>query len=646
MSVRPRILALSGLVLSSVMMAACSGDDSVSPPASYTVGGSVTGLQGGSLRLQNNGADELSLATDGAFRFSEPLPAGSSFSISIVSQPSGMICQVANGSGTVAQSDVSNVSVQCQPASYSVGGVVSGLEGGELILQNNGGDDLSVTANGPFVFATDLISGTSYTVAVVSQPPGQLCEVSAGSGVVAAGDVTSVSVGCEAELFTIGGTVTGLSGGTLILGNNGGDDLDLTADGNFTFGTAVQDGSPYDVSVIAQPSGQLCTVSGGSGSVSGADVTDVLATCLDAYSVGGTVTGLTSTPVLIQNNGGDDLSISANGAFTFPAILADGSGYDVGVAAQPDGQTCVVIDGIGTISGTDVSDVQIACDARALSNKIVFHSDRDGDFEIYRMRPDGSNVVQLTDNDVDDFWPAVSPDGTTIAFWTGRDGNQEIYVMAADGSGPTRVTSNGAADRQPAWSPDGQRIAFHRESGGTTEIYTIGVDGTGEIRLTNNAFDDEEPAWSPDGTLIAFMTNRDGNNEVYVMNASDGSNPQNLSQNPGRDGKPDWSPDGSMLLFDRNNTSVDPAWLGDAEVMCMNSDGSGQVRLTTDTWGAVDTQPRWSANGARLAFNSDRVSAGDPDVFVGQANGCAGITQLNRITDSTGKDAAADWSPQ
>jgi Tol biopolymer transport system component len=101
-----------------------------------------------------------------------------------------------------------------------------------------------------------------------------------------------------------------------------------------------------------------------------------------------------------------------------------------------------------------------------------------------------------------------------------------------------------------------------------------------------------------------------------------------------------------MLLFDRNNTSVDPAWLGDAEVMCMNSDGSGQVRLTTDTWGAVDTQPRWSANGARLAFNSDRVSAGDPDVFVGQANGCAGITQLNRITDSTGKDAAADWSPQ
>jgi Tol biopolymer transport system component len=78
----------------------------------------------------------------------------------------------------------------------------------------------------------------------------------------------------------------------------------------------------------------------------------------------------------------------------------------------------------------------------------------------------------------------------------------------------------------------------------------------------------------------------------------------------------------------------------------MMADGSGQVRLTTDTRGAVDTQPRWSANGARIAFNSDRVAAAEPDIYVGQVNDCTGITQLNRITDSAGKDAAADWSPQ
>ena len=515
-----------------------------------------------------------------------------------------------------------------------------------MTLQNNGGDDLSVTANGPFTFATRVVSGTAYAVVVVGQPAGQLCAVSGGSGSVGTSDVTSVSVTCEAQLFTIGGTVSGLSGGTVTLANNGGDGLDLSADGGFTFVTAVPDGSPYDVSVIAQPAGQLCTVAGGTGSVSGANVTDVLVTCVDAYTVGGEVTGLSGGPVLLQNNGGDDLSLTADGAFVFSAPLADGSGYDVAVTGQPDGKTCVVIGGIGTISGADVTDVQVVCSVKALSNKIVFHSDRDGDFEIYRMRPDGSNVVQLTDNAVDDFWPVVSPDGTKIAFWTGRDGNQEIYVMAADGSNPTRVTVNGAADRQPAWSPDGQRIAFHRESGGTTEIYTIGVDGTGETRLTNNAFDDEEPAWSPDGSLIAFMTKRDGNNEVYVMNASDGGNPRNLSNNPGRDGKPDWSPDGSRILFDRNNTAVDPTWLGDAEIMCMMADGSGQVRLTTDTRGAVDTQPRWSANGARIAFNSDRVAAAEPDIYVGQVNDCTGITQLNRITDSAGKDAAADWSPQ
>jgi TolB protein len=398
---------------------------------------------------------------------------------------------------------------------------------------------------------------------------------------------------------------------------------------------------------MAQPSGQLCTVTNGSGSVSTADVTDVVVSCVGAYSVGGTVTGLSGSMVL-RNNGADDLSVSANGTFTFSELLIDGAVYSVTVAEQPDGQLCIVSAENGTVSGANVTDIAISCDSRAISNKIVFHSDRDGDFEIYRMRPDGSNLVQLTDNDVDDFWPVVSPDGTRIAFWSGRDGNQEIYVMAVDGSNVTRVTDNGSADRQPAWSPDGQRLAFIRVVGGTTEIYSIGLGGAGLVRLTNNTFDDKEPAWSPDGSSIAFMTTRDGNDEVYVMNASDGGNQVNLTNNPGRDGRPDWSPDGSQILFDRNNASVDATWLGDAEIMCMNSDGSGQVRLTTDAAGYTDAQPRWSGNGTRLAFNSRMDTGGtNPQIYVGQINGCAGgITGLDRVTNTSAKDAAADWAPQ
>ena len=646
MSSRYRVLALVGSVLFAGLSAGCSGDDGVSPPATFAVGGSVSGLQTGTLVLRNNESEDLPLATDGIFRFPTSLPSGSAYRIVVASEPPGQVCEVVNGAGTIGQADVNDVVVACELATYTVGGTVSGFDSGELVLQNNGADDLSITGNGAFAFATGLTSGASYEVSVVTQPAGQTCMVTSGSGTVGTSDITTVSVACEDRLFTVGGTLSGLSGGTVTLTNNGGDELALTADGQFTFSTPVLDGAPYIVAVMAQPSGQLCTVTNGSGSVSTADVTDVVVSCVGAYSVGGTVTGLSGS-VVLRNNAADDLSVSANGTFTFSELLIDGAAYSVTVAEQPDGQLCIVSAENGTVSGANVTDVEVSCDARAISNKIVFHSDRDGDYEIYRMRPDGSNVVQLTDNDVDDFWPVVSPDGTQIAFWSGRDGNQEIYVMAVDGSNVTRVTDNGSADRQPAWSPDGQRLAFHRVVNGSTEIYTVNVDGTGLVRLTNNLFDDDEPAWSPNGALIAFTSNRDGNDEIYVMSASNGNNQQNISNNAGRDGKPDWSPDGSRILFDRNNTTVDAAWLGDAEIMCMNSDGSGQTRLTTDTAGYVDAQARWSGTGSRLVFNSGRDTGGTaPQLYVGQINGCSSITGLDRVTVSNAKDAAADWAPQ
>ena len=639
---------MGGLVLFVSLLTACSGDDGVSPPQRYSVGGSVTGLQNGSVVLQNNGSDDVSMAADGAFRFTTSVPAGTTYSVAVASQPPGQTCQVSSGSGTVGEANVADVVVVCQPTTYTIGGMLSGLDGGELTLRNNGADDLPVTADGGFTFAAALASGSTYSVEVAAQPAGQACAVTDGSGVMGDSDVTSVTVSCEALLFAVGGTIGGLAGGTAVLQNNGGDDLTLTANGEFTFATPLESGAVYEVSVVDQPSGQLCMVDSGTGSVGDGDVTAVVVTCGDSYTVGGTVTGLVGGSVLLQNNGGDDLAVTTNGDFTFAALLSDGSGYDVTVAEQPSGQTCVVINGNGMVAGVDVVDVQVVCNAQALSSKIVFHSNRDGDFEVFVMNPDGSNVVQLTDNDVDDYWPVVSPDGTKIAFWTGRDGNQEIYVMAVDGSSPTRVTTSGAADRQPAWSSDGERIAFHRVVNGTKEIYTIKVDGTGINRLTNNTFDDSEPAWSPDGLLIAFMTNRDGNNEIYTMNASDGSNPRNVTNNPGRDGKPDWSPDGSRILFDRNNTSIDPAWLGDAEIMCMSADGSGQVQLTTDTSGYVDAQARWSANGARLVFNSRSATGGVvAQLHVGRLNSCAGgISDLTRVTTSGSTDAAADWSPR
>ncbi|NIP16743.1 MAG: hypothetical protein GWM87_00200 [Xanthomonadales bacterium] len=146
------------------------------------------------------------------------------------------------------------------------------------------------------------------------------------------------------DSHSIGGTLSGLAGSGLVLQNNGGDDLAVTGNGGFTFATALDDGSAYAVTVKTQPSdpNQTCTVSNGSGTLAGANVTNVMVSCVtETYTVGGTVSGLAGTGLVLQNNGGDDLAIPTNGGFTFATRLAGrqrlrGHGQDATVRSQSD----------------------------------------------------------------------------------------------------------------------------------------------------------------------------------------------------------------------------------------------------------------------------------------------------------------------
>jgi hypothetical protein len=168
-------------------------------------------------------------------------------------------------------------------ATLTIGGTVYGLEGSGLVLQNNAGDDLSINNNGEFTFSTPLIDGSGYAVSVKAQPsdPAQTCTVNNGAGTLSGVDVTNVSVTCSTETFTVGGTVSGLEGSGLVLQNNGADDRSISGNGEFTFSTPVADGSGYSVTVKTPPSnpGQSCIVSNGAGTVDGANVTDVDVTC-------------------------------------------------------------------------------------------------------------------------------------------------------------------------------------------------------------------------------------------------------------------------------------------------------------------------------------------------------------------------------
>ena len=126
----------------------------------YSIGGTVSGLSG-TVVLQDNGADNLSVSANGSFTFATPLAGGASYAVTVKTSPSGQSCTVSNGSGTVAAANVTNVAVSCtSAAAYSIGGTVSGLSG-TVVLQDNGADNLSVSANGSFTFATPLAGGAS-----------------------------------------------------------------------------------------------------------------------------------------------------------------------------------------------------------------------------------------------------------------------------------------------------------------------------------------------------------------------------------------------------------------------------------------------------------------------------------------------------
>jgi hypothetical protein len=338
---------------------------------SFTVGGTVSGLAVSSNGVTlHNGGDNPTITANGAFTFATAVPSGATYSVTATdpTNPS-QHCTVANGTGTIGAANVTNVTVTCATNSFTVGGTVSGLAGTGLVLSNNGGPGLTISAGATsYVFPTSIASGTPYAVTVTAQPtgPSQTCNVANGSGTVGTGNVTNVNVSCSTSTFTVGGTVTGLTGTGLVL-HNGSENLTVAANGAYVFATPVASGGSYAVTVTVQPlnPSQTCTVANGSGTVGATNVTAVTVTCTtNSFTVGGTVTGLTGTGLVLSNNGGPGLTIPAGAtSYVFSPPTASGTPYAVTVTAQPTGpsQTCNVANGSGTVGTGNVTNVNVTC---------------------------------------------------------------------------------------------------------------------------------------------------------------------------------------------------------------------------------------------------------------------------------------------
>ena len=245
-----------------------------------------------------------------------------------------------------------------------------------------------------------------------------------------------------------------------------------------------------------------------------------------------------------------------------------------------------------------------------LENEIAFHSNRDGDYEIFVMNANGSNPRQLTNNSYSDKQPVISHDGMKIAFTSSRNGTHSIFVMNADGSNIQKVTdytpprydkpvtlSWSLDDRKliysgiyqinidgsdketiqegidPHYSPNGEKIAMVDEP----LLYTMNYDGTGLKQITtyNSKIDTVRfPRWSPDGDKFVVSHLEEGYYNIYTIN-TDGTGGTHVFGRKYEEEKfPSWSPDGQYLIFetDRDNNK---------EIYRINSDGSGTVTNLT-----------------------------------------------------------------
>lgn len=238
-------------------------------------------------------------------------------------------------------------------------------------------------------------------------------------------------------------------------------------------------------------------------------------------------------------------------------------------------------------------------------SRILYESQVTGNWEIWTVNLEGLQdaggaVTRITNNGHLDRMPSLSPDGRSIAFISDRDGDYELFRMNSDGSDPVQLTFNDVPEIHPYWSPDGSKIIYNRRVGDQRlyEIRMINADGSGDTTVLRDEELNSYAQVSPDGRFIVFdkwQDNDENNGEIYLLPLPDGE-PVRLTDNAVYDGYPAWFPDGQRIVY---ASEVD----GSFKLFSIRVDGTGRRQLTFGP--GNDARPNVSADGKRIVFNRD-----------------------------------------
>ncbi|MEO8354412.1 MAG: protein kinase [Chloroflexota bacterium] len=280
------------------------------------------------------------------------------------------------------------------------------------------------------------------------------------------------------------------------------------------------------------------------------------------------------------------------------------------------------------------------------SGQIAFASTRSGVPQIYLINLDGTNLVQLTENENGACQPSWSPDGSQLVFISPcrRGGDflenvypdSSLYVMNADGTATRQLMNVPGADFEPAWSPDGKRIAFTSIRDGNKHIYVIAMDSLAVTRLTalDVNIQNSQPAWSPDGKQIAYLVKRVGTYQVWAMSDLGQDNVQLVRSGQSLwDFAPAWSRDGRIILFSQRSGSGSRPWL----MSLQYADAGNATRLNFST---PIQDVEYSPDGLWLVFEG-MANDGNRDIYFMTVTGGS----RTRLTNDPAVDFDPAWHP-
>ena len=260
----------------------------------------------------------------------------------------------------------------------------------------------------------------------------------------------------------------------------------------------------------------------------------------------------------------------------------------------------------------------------------VHHTNRTGTWDIFRSgdTPE-TNVVNLSQGDGVDVAPSLSPDREWIVFTSNRDGNWELYVARTDGSMVQRVTNTLEAEVDPVWSPIGSQVLYERIStNGSRNLYLLDLSTAQVAPIAVGEWHDTNPYWSPDGSRFVFESNRDGTWQIYQYNMTT----QQLQRMTTADENytdPAYSSMGAYIAYRAQLAS------GRSVIRVMNIDGTNVRNITAELTN-VDNHV-WSPDDNAIAYEAN--VDGDRDIYVFElATG-----QTRRVTANQGEEYAPMW---